>query len=216
MSTETGYTFDRVRFHPRPLLRADVYSGDGKSANQALGTFNPLFPRGAYFSPKLAPTLGPQNLIDVHPAVQFQLKTNVTAAFAWDWYWRESTHDGVYAFGSGILIDPASASHARYLGNQGDLEIRWAPVAHVILAFNLAGFERGLFSARWPTTPHPSKEMPASRIASNNAGESQSRPNREVLLPSLSGCTFIRTSQQAGGFSLHLGRGSLRSERSSG
>jgi len=145
ISTETGFTFDRVRFHPRPLLRADVYSGDGNSANLALGTFNPPFPRGAYFTPKMVPALGPQNLIDLHPVIQFQLKTNVTGAFAWDWYWRESTHDGIYAFGSGVLLDPASASHARYLGNQGDLEIRWAPIAHVILAFNFAGFEPGTF-----------------------------------------------------------------------
>ena len=144
-STETGFTFDRLRFLPRPLLRADVYSGDSNSANQPLGTFNPLFPRGAYFTPKAVPFLGPQNLIDLHPVLQFQLKTNVTGAFAWNWYWRESTHDGIYAFGSGILIDPADASHARYLGNQGDLEIRWAPMQHTIIAFNLAGFEPGTF-----------------------------------------------------------------------
>ena len=91
----------------------------------------------------MVPFLGPQNLIDVHPALQFQLKTNVTGAFAWDW--RESTHDGIYAFGSGVLIDPAGASHARYLGNQGDLEIRWARVRHAIIAFNLAGFKPGTF-----------------------------------------------------------------------
>jgi hypothetical protein len=145
VSTETGFTFDRLRFHPRPLLRADVYSGDGNPANQALGTFNALFPRGAYFTPKAIPFLGPQNLVDFHPVLQFQLKTNVTAAFAWDWYWRESTEDGIYAFGSGVLIDPAGASHARYIGNQGDLEIRWAPVEHTIIAFNFAGFEPGTF-----------------------------------------------------------------------
>jgi hypothetical protein len=145
VSTETGFTFDRLRFHPRPLLRADVYSGDGNPAKQALGTFNPLFPRGAYFSPKAVPVLGPQNLIDLHPVLQFQLKTNITAAFAWDWYWRESTEDGIYAFGSGAPIDPAGASHARYLGNQEDLEIRWAPVQHTIVAFNFGGFEPGTF-----------------------------------------------------------------------
>jgi hypothetical protein len=87
VSTETGFTLDRLRLHPRPLLRADVYSGDGNPANQALGTFNPLFPRGAYFSPKAVPSLGPQNLIDLHPVLQFQLMANVTGAFAWDWYW---------------------------------------------------------------------------------------------------------------------------------
>jgi hypothetical protein len=52
VSTETGFTFDRLRLHPRPLLQADVYSGDGNPANQALGTFNSLFPRGAYFPPR--------------------------------------------------------------------------------------------------------------------------------------------------------------------
>ena len=118
-----------------------MYSGDGNPDNHPLGTFNSLFPRGAYFAPKTAPSLGSQNLIDVHPVLQFQLETNVTGAIAWDWYWRESTHDGIYAFGSGALIDPAGTSHARYLGYQGDLEIRWAPVRHTIIAFNLAGFE---------------------------------------------------------------------------
>jgi hypothetical protein len=144
-STETGYTFERTRFHPRSLLRADVYSGDGSPANHALGTFNSLFPRGAYFTPKAIPFLGPQNLIDLHPVIQFQLMKNITGAFAWDWYWRESTYDGIYAFGSGALIDPAGTSHARYLGNQGDIEVRWAPVRHFIAAFNLAGFKPGGF-----------------------------------------------------------------------
>jgi hypothetical protein len=42
-------------------------------------------------------------------------------------------------------MDPADASHARYLGTQGDLEIRWAPMRHTIVAFNFAGFEPGTF-----------------------------------------------------------------------
>jgi Alginate export len=147
VSTETRFTFDRMRFHPRLLLRADVYSGDGNPGNQSLGTFNPLFPRGAYFTPAMMPFLGPQNLVDMHSVVQFQLNRNVTGAFAWDWYWRESTHDGIYGFGSEALFDSGDASHFRYLGNQGDLEIRWAPAPHVITitAFNFAGFKPGSF-----------------------------------------------------------------------
>jgi hypothetical protein len=58
------------------------------------------------------------SLIELHPTLQFQLKTNITWAVAWNWYWRESTHYGIYAFVSGALTDPAGASHARYLGNQ--------------------------------------------------------------------------------------------------
>jgi hypothetical protein len=155
VSTETGFTFDRTRFHLRPLLRADVYSGDGNPANHALGTFNPLYPRGAYFTNKLSPFLGNQNLIDLHPMLQLQLEANVTAAFSWNWYWRESTHDGVYAFGSGALMDPADTSRTRYLGNQGDLEIRWAPVRHTIVALNLAGFQPTTFFKTAPYNAAP-------------------------------------------------------------
>jgi hypothetical protein len=43
------------------------------------------------------------------------------------------------------MVDPADASRARYLGNQGDLEIRWASTRHTLVAFNVAGFEPGTF-----------------------------------------------------------------------
>jgi len=80
--------------------------------------------------------------------MQFRLLQNVTGAIAWDWYWRASVHDGVYAFGSGVLMDPGSSSTVRFLANQGDLEIRWSPAQHVITAFNLAGFRPGTFFDR--------------------------------------------------------------------
>ena len=118
VSTETGYTFSHARFQPRPMLRADVYSGDRSETGNTLGTFDPLFPRGAYFTPKLAPFLGPQNLMDIHPMAQFRLRQNVTGAIAWVWYWRESIHDGVYAFGSDALMDPANNSHVSTWGTR--------------------------------------------------------------------------------------------------
>ena len=77
--------------------------------------------------------------------MQFQLRRNITGEVSWNWYWRESVHDGVYAFGSGALMDPANSSTAKYLGKQGDMEIRWSPAPHLIAAFNLAGFQPGGF-----------------------------------------------------------------------
>jgi Alginate export len=145
VSTETGYTLDGVPLLPRPLVRIDAYSGDGNPTRRTLGTFDPLFARGAYFTNKLDPFLGPQNLVDVHPMLQFQPIPSLTGAISWAWYWRESTQDGIYAFGSDLLIDPPTTNRASYLGHQGDAEIRWAPVPHVILAFNVAGFSPGTF-----------------------------------------------------------------------
>jgi hypothetical protein len=83
--------------------------------------------------------------VDIHPMMQFQLRRNITGEISGDWYWRESVHDGVYAFGSGILMDPANSSRAKYLGDQVDMEIRWSPAPHLIAAFNLAGFRPGGF-----------------------------------------------------------------------
>jgi hypothetical protein len=127
------------------MLRADVYSGDGNPTGNTLSTYNSYFPRGAYFTPKVIPFLGSQNLMDLHPMMQFQLRRNITGEVSWDWYWRESGHDGIYAFGSNILMDSANSSSAKYLGDQGDMEIRWSPALHFIAAFNLAGFQPGGF-----------------------------------------------------------------------
>ncbi|MFT4111346.1 alginate export family protein [Silvibacterium sp.] len=151
ISTESGYTFANLRFSPRPLLRVDAYSGDQNPAGRSLGTYNTYFPRGAYFSPKAVPFLGNQNLVDLHPQVQFHLRPNLTGEVGGSWYWRESTQDGVYAFGSEALLAPSSANHARFLGSQGDMELRWSPVAHIVTAFNVAGFAPSGFLN---TTPH--------------------------------------------------------------
>jgi hypothetical protein len=62
VATETGYTFP-VRLTPRLALRADVASGGQHPNGGTLNTFNPLFPRGAYFGPKLT-MFGPYNLLD--------------------------------------------------------------------------------------------------------------------------------------------------------
>ncbi len=145
VSTENGYTFVRMRFSPRPLLRVDAYSGDRNGAGRSLGTFNSYFPRGAYFTPKAIPFVGNQNLVDIHPQVQLHMGTHVTGEIGGNWYWRESTRDGVYAFGSEMLLFPSTANRVRFLGSQADMELRWSPAAHVLMAWNVAGFVPGGF-----------------------------------------------------------------------
>jgi hypothetical protein len=155
ISTETGYTLSHFLFRPRPLLRIDAYSGDRDPSGHTLGTYNSYFPRGAYFTPKVVPFVGNQNLIDFHPQVQFFARQNVTGEIGWNWYWRESTHDAVYAFDSGIPVDPANASRSRFLGDQGDMEIRWSPVGHIVTALNVAGFQPRGFLTQFPDRRPP-------------------------------------------------------------
>ncbi len=145
VSTESGYSIRSNRFHPRPVLRVDAFSGDRSSDGRAVGTFNPLFPRGAYFTPKVLPPVGPQNVIDLHPMLQFQLRKDVTGEISWTRYWRNAALDGLYGFGNGTLIYAADPKARRCLGQQGDLELRWAPMNHAIVAFNMFGFKTGGF-----------------------------------------------------------------------
>jgi len=71
VATETGVTFFDVLWRPRLALSANIASGDKDPGDGKLQTFNPLFPRGNYFSEDA--TLGPRNFFNVHRFVTFQL-----------------------------------------------------------------------------------------------------------------------------------------------
>lgn len=94
-------------------------------------------------------------MVDLHPMVQFLLRRNVTGQLSWNWYWRESVADGLYGFGSGMVVYSGTCSSRGYLGDQGDLELRWAPVNHTIIALNLLGFQTGSFFAAQPKKGSP-------------------------------------------------------------
>src|SRR5204863_6269040 len=89
-ASDTGYTFAHAPWTPRLGLRADVTSGDRNPNDKDLQTFNPLFPKGAYFSETAL--IGPQNHIDVHPGIELHPTRTVTLNADVDFFWRESTH----------------------------------------------------------------------------------------------------------------------------
>ena len=152
ISSETGYTFSGSRA-VRPLVRIDAFSGDGGNAVKPLGTYNPLFPRGAYFSPKLTPAFSPQNLFDLHPVVQIRVRDNITSAVSWAWDWRQKTGDSMYSYG-GAQPSTQARTSGRFLGQQGDAEVRWSPASHTILALNLFGVLPGTY-IRNGSSNHP-------------------------------------------------------------
>lgn len=162
VATETGFTFP-VRFWPRLALRAAVASGGQHSHGGTLNTFNPLFPRGAYFGPKLT-MFGPYNMFGVHPVLMFTPLQNVSIAFDWAWFWRESLDDGIYIIGGGQpggLARPNNGSNARYIGNQANFELLWALDSHTTINIDLAGFITGGFLK---------DTGPAGNVAFSNVG----------------------------------------------
>lgn len=124
IGTETGYTFAGAPTKPRVAIKANIISGDTDPDDNSLGTFNAMFPRGGYFGE--IGVVGPANLINLHPQVDFQLRRDLTLTVDSVFFWRYSEDDGLYA-ASGALVRGAGADAGRYIGTQPSVILSYRP-----------------------------------------------------------------------------------------
>lgn len=115
LSSNISYTFSQISHQPQAGLKIEAISGDKNDGDGKLNTFNPLFPRGAYFG--LAALIGPSNLFDIHPYLQFNLSKDVLFAVDYDIFWRMSRNDGLYAV-NGKMIYAGKAGTSKQIGRQ--------------------------------------------------------------------------------------------------
>ncbi len=142
VATDTGYTFADLPLTPFAELRANAISGDRNPNDSTLNTFNALFPKGKYFGE--IGLIGPRNLLNLHPAIGFDLGQGWSLRGATVFYWRESLGDGVYD-NPGNLIRTSDGSCARYIGTQGDIVLGWSPTRGVDIEATYSMFEPGRF-----------------------------------------------------------------------
>ena len=120
ISSNDGITLHKLPLQPRLGVRFDYATGDSDRAGPNLNTFNPLFPNPMYSS--LSALLGPSNLTDVGPTIRLTLNSKTAISPEMPFYWRSSTHDGLYNF-AGIMIRPGNLSAARFVGYQPGLTL---------------------------------------------------------------------------------------------
>ena len=126
VASNTGYTLASLWAEPRLGLQADVASGGGPG--KTLKTFNPLFPKFAYFTE--ASINSPINFIDVFPSVTVQPLKNFAFRVGVDVLWRYSIRDGFYQ-PPGVPLVPGSANKKRFLGPQSNLQAEWQATSHI-------------------------------------------------------------------------------------
>lgn len=142
VATDHGYTFESAWGKPRLGLKAAVASGDRDRDDGRLGTFSALYPRGNYFTE--AALLGPQNFMDVRPGVSVRATETVSLDLGLDFYWRQSTDDGVYR-PSGSLIYRGDESGERFVGTDLSLSAEWQATRHLKVAAAYTHFFAGAF-----------------------------------------------------------------------
>ena len=142
IASNTGYHFHQLPGRPRFGLKANIVSGDTDPHDNKLGTFNALFPNGSYFG-EIA-LLGPANLINVHPGVDFELTQENTLGAQADFFWRYSLRDGVYT-PPGFLLRGPGDSRASYVGFQPDITLTYEPSEQWKLSLDHSLFIPGRF-----------------------------------------------------------------------
>jgi hypothetical protein len=116
LASNTGYKFTSAKLQPYIGIKTDVTSGDNRPGDDKLETFNPLFPRGAYFG--LAALIDPVNLINVHPTLTLTLiEDQLKYSIEYDAFFRLSVNDGLY--GPDVTLTySGKGTKSRFIGQQ--------------------------------------------------------------------------------------------------
>ncbi|MDJ1480959.1 alginate export family protein [Cytophagaceae bacterium YF14B1] len=142
LSANTGYKFSQTKLQPEIGLKAELISGNASYTDNTLQTFNPLFPRGAYFG--LAALIGPANLIDIHPSLDLDLTPKLIFGVDYDVFWRYSQHDGIYAPNVSLIYSGKDISD-KFIGQQFITDLVYTPNNFLYFRGELTWFAAGDF-----------------------------------------------------------------------
>jgi hypothetical protein len=142
LSGEFTYALRRAGWRPFFNLKTEVISGDRRGDDGRLQTFNPLFPKGAYFGQ--VALIGPANLVDLHPMVGFSPLPALEVTLDADFFWRHSPADGLYGVPY-VLLRGDGGSQSRRIGDQFSLAAAWQTNPYLSFELFLTHFVAGKF-----------------------------------------------------------------------
>jgi hypothetical protein len=143
LSSNTTYRFSKARLQPEVGLKTEFISGDKQTGDNRLQTFNPLFPKGAYFG--LAAFIGPSNLFDIHPSIALQLvKDKLVWTTDYDAFWRQSAADGIYAPNGSVIYSSNSSDH-KFIGHQVATDLTFTPNKKFLARGECTWFKAGSY-----------------------------------------------------------------------
>ena len=141
-SVNASYKFNTVKLKPELGLKTEIISGDKQTGDDKLQTFNPLFPRGAYFG--LAALIGPANLVDVHPSLSLNFTDRLNFDIDYDLFRRHSIHDGIYAVNMALIYQDGNSS-SKNIGSQLSGSLIYRPNSFLYFRAEFTWFDAGAY-----------------------------------------------------------------------
>lgn len=141
-SANITYSLKKDKISPVFGLKTEIISGDRQKTDLQQNTFNPLFPRGAYFG--LAALIGPANLIDFHPLFEINLAPKLVLGMDYDIFWRYSLQDGIYGPNAALIYGDSNSTNT-HIGNQLGLNLEYSPTKHLSFAPEITWFRAGAY-----------------------------------------------------------------------
>ncbi|USX26814.1 alginate export family protein [Oxalobacteraceae bacterium OTU3CINTB1] len=135
-----GYTFAATPWTPRLGVQFDMASGDKHAGDGKLGTFNPLFANGYYFS--LAGLTGYSNLIHLKPSLTVKPVKALSVTTALGLQWRQTTGDAVYVQ-SMAGVPRTAGQGSRWTGAYAQLRTDWVVSPNVTASLEAVHFRAG-------------------------------------------------------------------------
>ncbi len=126
-----GYTFD-LPVKTRLGLRTSIFSGDDNTHDHTLKTFEPPFPRTAYFSYSGLLTL--MNVLQVEPSITFNVNPKFNLKASYSILEKAEEADSIYYGGTGRPLVIANSIN-KDLAKVSELQINYLPSRN--LNFNL-------------------------------------------------------------------------------
>ncbi|WP_455922895.1 alginate export family protein [Pseudomonas putida] len=138
--SRVGYTFRQTPWTPRVGLQLDIASGDSHAGDGRVGTFNPLFPNGYYFT--LAGYTGYSNLIHVKPSLTVKPLPGLSVQTAVGLLWRQTTNDAVYTQPN-IAVANTAGTGQRWTGAYAQIRTDYAFTANLSGAIEAVHYDVG-------------------------------------------------------------------------
>lgn len=132
LASTNGYRWALGPWWVRVGLRADIASGDSNPDDDALQTFDAMYPRGDYFG--AAALLGPANFFDIHPAVTVGWLDRLSLGVDWGFFWRLERRDAVYSPPGFIQLTAEQAGPERFVGSNLSATVEWAALGSLTVA----------------------------------------------------------------------------------